>query len=67
MDQGIIVSFKRHSRKNILPEILLNSDEKCVNLTNCSKNINTKYATIWAADAWNTVTVSVFEKHGVLF
>lgn len=62
MDQGIIVSFKRHYRKNLLQEILLNSDENDVNLTNCLKKINMKDVIFWAAEAWNAVTVSCLRK-----
>ncbi len=61
MNQGVIVFFKQNYQKN-LQEILLNCDEKDVNLTNSLKNIPMKDVIFLAADAWNTMKLVCLTK-----
>lgn len=62
IDQGVIKSFKRNYRKNLLQEILLNCDENDIHLMNCLKRITMKDVIFWAAHARDSVKLSCLRK-----
>lgn len=62
MDQGVIETFKRLYRKELLRRLLLNGDEDEESVITLFKKINLKDSAYMAAEAWNSVSAVTLKK-----
>ena len=61
MDQGVLDTLKRHYRKKIMRNALLNEDNVLKNMSAVKKSITIKDAIVWAAEAWAEVKTSTIQ------